>query len=225
MSFTGIFKAKNGIVAVVDSKASRVENGQSYEDVHRNPEKLFVFQNGIATTFGANQILVQNPFEFSSKVIAIEDLVYEYLHLKNILDASFFQSLLVKMTSNPANTEPVNFLVGRKIRQEEYILEHHQVRYCAYAQRLATPMEHFFTGGDEKYREHFDNLPYLSQITSVDVLQKTVCCFFKYRFTSFLLIPEPCFSFLCLNADSFSLYPQTHTNFCPSPSPTISIFL
>ena len=103
MSFTGIFKAKNGIVAVVDSKASRVENGQSYEDVHRNPEKLFVFQNGIATTFGANQILVQNPFEFSSKVIAIEDLVYEYLHLKNILDASFFQSLLVKMTSNPAN--------------------------------------------------------------------------------------------------------------------------
>ena len=29
MSFTGIFKAKNGIVAVVDSKASRVENGQS----------------------------------------------------------------------------------------------------------------------------------------------------------------------------------------------------
>ena len=111
MSFTGIFKAKNGIVAVVDSKASRVENGQSFEDIQRNPEKLFIFQNGIATTFGANQILVQNPFEFSSKVIAIEDLVYEYLHLKNILDASFFQSLLVKMTSNPANTEPVNFLV------------------------------------------------------------------------------------------------------------------
>ena len=81
MSFTGIFKAKNGIVAVVDSKASRVENGQSFEDIQRNPEKLFIFQNGIATTFGANQILVQNPFEFSSKVIAIEDLVYEYLHL------------------------------------------------------------------------------------------------------------------------------------------------
>ena len=67
MSFTGIFKAKNGIVAVVDSKASRVENGQSYEDVHRNPEKLFVFQNGIATTFGANQILVQNPLNFPQK--------------------------------------------------------------------------------------------------------------------------------------------------------------
>lgn len=82
MSFTGIFKAKDGIVAVVDSKASKTEDGQSYEDLHRNPEKLFIFQNGIATTFGANQILVQNPFEFSSKVIAIEDLVYEYLHLK-----------------------------------------------------------------------------------------------------------------------------------------------
>ena len=91
-----------------------------------------------------------------------------------MLDASFFQSLLVKMTSNPANTEPVNFLIGRKIRLEEYLIEHHQVRYCAYAQRLGTPMEHFFTGGDEKYRKHFDSLPYLSQITSVDVLQKTV---------------------------------------------------
>ena len=74
MSFTGIFKAKDGIVAVVDSKASRVENGQSFEDIQRNPEKLFIFQNGIATTFGANQVLVQNPFEFSSKVIAIEDV-------------------------------------------------------------------------------------------------------------------------------------------------------
>ncbi|MFR7383531.1 MAG: hypothetical protein ACLUTO_03020 [Anaerostipes sp.] len=38
MSFTGIFKAKDGIVAVVDSKASRVENGQSFEDIQRNPE-------------------------------------------------------------------------------------------------------------------------------------------------------------------------------------------
>ena len=104
MSFTGIFKAKDGIVAVVDSKASKTEDGQSYEDLHRNPEKLFIFQNGIATTFGANQILVQNPFEFSSKVIAIEDLVYEYLHLKNMLDASFFQSLLVKMKSSQHGT-------------------------------------------------------------------------------------------------------------------------
>ena len=81
MSFTGIFKAKNGIVAVVDSKASRVENGQSYEDGHRNPEKLFVFQYGIASTFGVILILVHIPFEFSSIVIAIEDLVYEYLLL------------------------------------------------------------------------------------------------------------------------------------------------
>ena len=56
MSFTGIFKAKNGIVAVVDSKASRVENGQSYEDVHRNPEKLFVFQTEL------QQLLVLTKF-------------------------------------------------------------------------------------------------------------------------------------------------------------------
>ena len=55
------------------------------------------------------------------------------------------------MTSNPANTEPVNFLVGRKIRQEEYILEHHQITLLRLLTTwLATPMEHFFTGGDEK---------------------------------------------------------------------------
>ncbi len=79
------------------------------------------------------------------------------------------------MTSNPANTEPVNFLVGRKIRQEEYILEHHQVRYCAYSQLGSQPQWNISLLAEmKKYREHFDNLPYLSQITSVDVLQKTV---------------------------------------------------
>ena len=82
--------------------------------------------------------------------------------------------MIVKKTTNQDKTEQENLLVRRKNPQEENNLEHHQVRYCAYAQRLATPMEHFFTGGDEKYREHFDNLPYLSQITSVDILQKTV---------------------------------------------------
>ena len=106
MSFTGIFKAKDGIVAVVDSKASRVENGQSYEDVHRNPEKLFVFQNGIATTFGANQILVQNPFEFSSKVIAIEDLRCFFLPIsacKNDIQPSQYRTCkLSGWTQNPS---------------------------------------------------------------------------------------------------------------------------
>ena len=65
MSFTGIFKAKDGIVAVVDSKASKTEDGQSYEDLHRNPEKLFIFQNGIATTFGAT------PLNFPQKLLQL----------------------------------------------------------------------------------------------------------------------------------------------------------
>ena len=69
MSFTGIFKAKDGIVAVVDSKASKTEDGQSYEDLHRNPEKLFIFQNGIATTFGANQY--KTPLNFPQKLLQL----------------------------------------------------------------------------------------------------------------------------------------------------------
>lgn len=66
------------------------------------------------------------------------------------LVAVFYEALksgwdlyLAALTEPEALNDSVNFLVGRKIRQEEYILEHHQVRYCAYAQRLATPMEHF----------------------------------------------------------------------------------
>ena len=98
MSFTGIFKAKDGIVAVVDSKASIKENGRFIEDVGRNPEKLFPFSNGIAVTFGANQILVQNPNELFSKTVAIEDIVFEYLNEKHTLDALFFQTLMLKMT-------------------------------------------------------------------------------------------------------------------------------
>ena len=174
MSFTGIFKAKDGIVAVVDSKASIKENGRFIEDVGRNPEKLFPFSNGIAVTFGANQILVQNPNELFSKTVAIEDIVFEYLNEKHTLDALFFQTLLVKMTSNPANQEPVNFLIGRKIRSGEYLLEHHQVRSSYYAQRLGPGTAHYFTGGSELYKQACDQMDYLSQITSADILQKFI---------------------------------------------------
>ena len=80
-------------------------------------------KNGIATTFGSkSEILVQNPLNFPQKSLPSKIWFYEYLHLKNIF---FFLPISVKMTSNPANTEPVNFLVG--LRQEEYILEHHQI--------------------------------------------------------------------------------------------------
>ena len=55
MSFTGIFKAKTALSLRVDSKASR-ENGQSYGRRSQESRKVFVFQNGIANNFGANQI-------------------------------------------------------------------------------------------------------------------------------------------------------------------------
>lgn len=174
MSFTGIFKARDGIVAIADSKASIKEHGHYIEDVGRNPQKLFPFANGIAVTFGANQILVQNPNELFSKTIAIETIVCEYLHQKNTLDASFFQTFLVKMTSNPSNQEPVNFLIGRKIRSGEYLLEHHQIRANRYAQRLASSSDHYFTGGSELYKQAFNQIDYLNQITSAEILQKFI---------------------------------------------------
>ena len=82
MSFTGIFKAKDGLVAVVDSKGSTMSNGRLTEDIGRNPQKLFPFTNGVAVTFGANQIQVQNPNRLFPVKTNVEDLVYEYLNQK-----------------------------------------------------------------------------------------------------------------------------------------------
>ena len=60
MSFTGIFRAKDGLAAVVDSKGSRIESGQLVEDYVRSPKKFFPFNGGVAVTYGANQIKIKN---------------------------------------------------------------------------------------------------------------------------------------------------------------------
>ena len=56
MSFIGIFKAKDGLAAVADSKGSIRENGKYVEDPGRQPQKLFPFSNGVAVTCGANRL-------------------------------------------------------------------------------------------------------------------------------------------------------------------------
>lgn len=174
MSFTGIFKAKDGLVAVADSKASIEDNGKLVEDINRNPEKLFPFTNGVAVTFGSNQILVQNSTKLFSTKINIEDLVYDYLNQKHTLDMNFFQTLLIKMGTNPSNKDPINFLIGRKIRAGEYRIEHHQIGYNYYAERIGSKTDFYFTGGEELYRRAFDQIDFLSHITSADILQKFV---------------------------------------------------
>lgn len=172
MSFTGIFRAKDGLAAIVDSKASRWENGQLVEDSQRQPEKLFPFPNGVAVTYGANQLLVQNSYRLFSQKILVEDLVFEYLQRNQQLDHGFFQDLLIKMGSNPANKEPVHFLIGRKIRPGEYRLEQYQVGYNCYAERVAAPSDHYFIGGDDLYRILFERISYSPYLSSVDKLQQ-----------------------------------------------------
>ena len=174
MSFTGIFKAKDGLVAVVDSKGSTMSNGRLTEDIGRNPQKLFPFTNGVAVTFGANQIQVQNPNRLFPAKTNVEDLVYEYQNQKHTLDSDFFQTFLIKMGTCPSNQEPVNFLVGRKIRPKEYRIEYHQIGYNYYVERIGSDTDYFFTGGEDLYKRAFDQIDFLSQITSVDVLQKFV---------------------------------------------------
>lgn len=174
MSFTGIFKAKDGLAAVVDSKASRQEDGRLVEDSQRQPEKLFPFTNGVAVTYGANQILVQNSYRLFSQKVLIEDLVFAYLQQNQRLDHGFFQDLLIKTGSNPANTEPIHFLVGRKIRPGEYRLEQYQVGYNCYAERVAAPSDSYMIGGDDLYRILFDRISYYPYLSSVDKLQQFV---------------------------------------------------
>lgn len=174
MSFTGIFKAKDGLAAIADSKGSIKENGKYIEDPTRNPQKLFPFSNGVAVTCGANQISVQNPNRLFPQTINLEDLVFEYLQSKHTLDSGFFQTLLVKMGTDPSNQEPVHFLIGRKIRASEYILERHQIGYRYYAERIGLDTDLFFTAGDELYQQTFSRMDSIAHITSVDVLQKFV---------------------------------------------------
>ena len=172
MSFIGIFKDKDGLAAVADSKGSIRENGKYVEDPGRQPQKLFPFSNGVAVTCGANQIMMQNPNRLFPQKVNIEDFVYGYLQSKQTLDTEFFQRLLVKMSSDPSNQEPIHFLIGRKIRAGEYILERHQIGYHYYAERIGLDTDLFFTAGEELYQMVFSKMDIIAHITSVDILQK-----------------------------------------------------
>ena len=173
MSFVGIFRTKNGLAALADSKASIMENGRLVEETDRHPEKMFCFDHGLAVTYGANQIFLDNQTRVFSSRVNIEDLVREYLASRNNLDSYFFQSLLLKISSTPANKEPVNFIIGRKIWDGNFTLEHHLVGCNYYVEKLATSKDHYFTGGDELYKKAFDRMDLISRITDVDLLRKT----------------------------------------------------
>ncbi|MDO4168930.1 MAG: hypothetical protein Q4D45_03435 [Lachnospiraceae bacterium] len=175
MSFTGIFKAKDGLVALADSKGSIEMNGKLREDPSRNPQKLFAFPNGVAVTYGANQILVQNPNQIFTGKVLIEDLVNEYLAKHHTLDSNFFQSVLIKMGTNPSNKkEPVQFIVGRKIWAGEYRIEFHRIGYDYYVEKIGSNTDYCFTGGNELYKQAFDQFEFISCATSADILRKYV---------------------------------------------------
>jgi hypothetical protein len=175
MSFTAIFKAKDGLVAVADSKGSINRDGKLSEDIGRNPQKLFPFANGVAVTYGANQIMVQNPNQIFTKKVFLEDLVYEYLEKHTTLDSNFFQSLLIKMGTNPSNKkEPIQFIIGRKVWAGEYRIEFHQIGYDYYLEKIGAPNENRFLGGADLYKKAFEEFDFLNYITSADILQKHV---------------------------------------------------
>lgn len=174
MSFTGIFKAKDGLVALADSKGSIEINGQLSEDPNRNPQKLFIFPGGTAVTYGANQILVQNPNQIFTDKVYVEDLVNEYITKHHTLNPDFFQSLLIKMGSNPSNREPVEFIVGRKIWAGEYRIELHRIGYNYYVEKVAGTKDHYFIGGSDLYRRAFEQFHFISHATSAEILRKYV---------------------------------------------------
>ncbi len=175
MSFTGIFRAKDGLVALADSKGSMKRNGQLTEDPTRNPQKLFIFSGGTAVTYGANQILVQNRNQLFTGKVFIEDLVNDYLAKHHTLDSNFFQTLLIKMGTNPSNKkEAVEFIIGRKIWTGEYRIELHRIGYDYYVEKIGSATQHYFLGGSELYKQAFEQFHFISHATSAEILRKYV---------------------------------------------------
>lgn len=172
MSFAGIFRAKNGIAAVVDSKGSIERDGKLEEDINRNPEKLFPFPNGVAVVYGCNQILVMNQSRIFSTTINVEEFIYEYLQKNQTLNAAFFEMLQMKMNTNPANKEPVEFIIGRKLWAGNYRIEFHKVGYDYYAMKIGAETEPCFVGGTDVYTRTFQKMDFRPYLHDIDSLQK-----------------------------------------------------
>lgn len=172
MSFAGIFRAKNGIAAVVDSKGSIERDGSLEEDIGRRPEKLFPFANGVAVAYGSNQILVQNRSRIFSTTVNIEDLIYEYIQKQHTLNASFFEMVQMKMNTNPANAEPIEFIIGRKLWACNYRIEYHKVGYDYYAMKIGEESESCFVGGSDVYTRTFQKMDFKPYLHDVSCLQK-----------------------------------------------------
>lgn len=173
MSLTGIFRAKDGIAALVDSKASiEYSKGSSEEYIGRDANKLHPFPNGVAVVYGALQIFTENKASLFARQTPIEQVIQDYIARKNTLDAFFFQDLLQQMNTSPLNQEPVRFIVGRKIWTGKYQIEYHKVGYDYYAMKIASEKEHCFVGGSEVYVEAFKQMDLTGKIQSVEAMRK-----------------------------------------------------
>ncbi len=173
MSFTAIYRAGNGLAAIADSKSTLYDStGKPEWDQNRNPDKLFTFPGGVAVTYGANQILVQNPSERFPRHEYIEEIVYSYLRKGRGLDADFFQTLLLKLSSDPANRTPLYFLLGRKIWDGKYRMERHKIGYQYYGERIIPDHVHYVLGGEEVYCHAFEEAQGLKHIQDADFLRR-----------------------------------------------------
>ena len=174
MSFAGIFRAKNGIAAVVDSKGSIKRSGNLEEDIGRNPEKLFPLSDGVAVCYGCNQILVQNRSKLFSTTVNVEDFIYEYVRTHQTLDAAFFEMIQIKMGTNPDNREPILFIVGRKLWAGNYRIEYHKIGYDYLAMKVGDENEYAFTGGVDVYTQAFGRMDFRPYLHDVEELRKNV---------------------------------------------------
>ncbi len=173
MSLVGIFRAKDGITALVDSKGSiELNKGKLEEHVGRIPEKLHPFANGILVNCGAIGIHVENEATLFARTIPIEQIIRLYLAKHHTIDAAFFQELLTKMNTSPLNREPVYFVVGRKIWDGKYQIEYHKMGYDYYAMKIGAPTDTCFVYGTDEYVRDFRALDYSDYRDQVADLQK-----------------------------------------------------
>lgn len=173
MSFTGIFRARDGLAVIADSKATiEYSKGQPEEYIGRNPVKLHNFPNGVALVYGALQIFTENKARVFAKEKNVEVIIQDYILRHKTLDAAFFQELLYQMNSSSLNVEPVRFIIGRKIWTGKYQIEYHKVGYDYYAMKIAKESEICFVGGSELYVEAFRQMNFKEKNQSAEELRE-----------------------------------------------------
>lgn len=160
MSFIGMKICNNGIVAFGDSKSSKYINGCLTCDKERGEiQKIFKHDNFIISTWGINEIIVNN-----NKVDWIEDVMN--LILSSCKDKEDFLEQFKNYLFDSKNIQEFHFLIGYKDTHYQIIEYKVNAFYV-----LPISYEHYNGSkyaGDVDYMKKYNQLRYKDKIDSLE---------------------------------------------------------